>query len=345
MRLLMTADAVGGVWTYALELADSLAQHDVEVHVATMGPLPSPDQREAARRSAVAGLHESCYALEWEEEPWEDVRRAGEWLLELADELGVDLVHLNGYAHATLPWRVPVVVVSHSDVLSWRRAVHGTPPPEGLEHYRQRVEAGLRRADAVCAPTRSVLDDLAASYRFEKESFVVPNGRSPAGIRDVEKEPLVVGVGRFWDEAKNVAALQRIAPRLPWPVVLGGPHTPVGRLTAAQTAALLARASIFVSPARYEPFGLTPLEAAQAGCALVLGNIPSLREVWGDAASYVPPDDDEAILRTVSALCHDDESRRELAARGAKRAARYTPAAMAEGMRSVYGRVLAGVPA
>ncbi len=31
-------------------------------------------------------------------------------------------------------------------------------------------------------------------------------------------------------------------------------------------------------PARYEPFGLSVLEAALSGCALVLGDIPSLRE-------------------------------------------------------------------
>jgi glycogen synthase len=55
-----------------------------------------------------------------------------------------------------------------------------------------------------------------------------------------------------------------------------------------------ARASIYALPARYEPFGLSALEAALSGCALILGDIPSLREVWLEAAPYVSPDDESA---------------------------------------------------
>ena len=41
LRLLMTADAVGGVWTYALDLAGALAAHGVETTLAVLGPAPS----------------------------------------------------------------------------------------------------------------------------------------------------------------------------------------------------------------------------------------------------------------------------------------------------------------
>ncbi|MEB3829625.1 glycosyltransferase [Phormidium sp. CCY1219] len=51
-----------------------------------------------------------------------------------------------------------------------------------------------------------------------------------------------------------------------------------------------ARAAIYAFPARYEPFGLSVLEAALSGCALVLGDIPRLREMWGDAAVFANPD-------------------------------------------------------
>ena len=335
MRVLMTADAVGGVWTYALELADALAPAGVEVHLATMGQLPDAEQHEAAAASAAAGLHASHYTLEWEDDPWDDVARAGEWLLELADELEPELVHLNGYAHATLDWKAPVVVASHSDVVSWWRAVMRTPLPSWLETYRARVTDGLRAADAVCAPTYAVLDDLLQSYGVERPGFVVPNGRAAHTV-DAPKEPLVVGLGRCWDEAKNVAALERAAARVPWQVVVAGPGTSAGRISQADAAALLARASVFASPARYEPFGLTALEAAHAGCALVLGDLPSQREVWGDAAFFVPPDEDDAIVAALVLLSGDDVLRSELAARACQRAARYTPAAMADALLGVY---------
>ena len=260
---------------------------------------------------------------------------AGGWLLELARDLDPDLVHLNGYVHAALPWESPVVIAAHSDVISWWRAVERTPVPTYLERYRARVGNGLRHADAVCAPTHAVLDDLAQSYGFYGPGFVVPNGLA-ASTADVRKEPLVAGLGRFWDEAKNVAALERVAPRVPWPLALAGPGTTAGRLSRASVENLLARASIFASPARYEPFGLAALEAARAGCALVLGDLASQREVWGDAALYVPPDEDDAIAAALGLLCGDDELRSELAARARERAARYTPAEMANALLRVY---------
>ena len=336
----MTADTVGGVWTYALDLAAGLAPSGVDVHVATMGRRPDPDQRAAAAR-VFEGLHESSYSLEWENDPWEDVDRAGAWLLELADELRPDVVHLNGYVHAALPWPAPVVVAAHSDVLSWWRAVRRISPPESVARYRELVEVGLRHADAVCAPTQAVLDDLAASYDFTAPCVVVPNGRARSTASVVAKESVVVGLGRFWDEAKNVVALQRVASRSPWPVILAGPGTPLGRLSPQAAADILARASIFAAPARYEPFGLAALEAAQNGCALLLGDIPSLREVWREAAVYVPPDDDEALLAALRELCTNDGRRGELAANAKRRARKYTPAAMAATTRSLYALAIA----
>src|SRR4051794_29652330 len=113
MKILMTTDCVGGVWTYSLDLAKALQTHGVEVALATMGPGPSEEQRAEARRRPNLTLHESAFKLEWMEDPWEDVNRAGRWLLKLEDSLRPDLVHLNGYAHGALPFAAPIIVVAH----------------------------------------------------------------------------------------------------------------------------------------------------------------------------------------------------------------------------------------
>jgi glycosyltransferase involved in cell wall biosynthesis len=124
--------------------------------------------------------------------------------------------------------------------------------------------------------------------------------------------------------------------------VLAGEGTALGKLPPREVAELLARASVFAAPARYEPFGLSILEAALAGCALVLGDIPSLREVWGDAALFAAPDDPGPTLRLVA---RDDELRHELAARARRRAARYTPQRMADGCLEAYAHAREAVPA
>jgi len=103
----------------------------------------------------------------------------------------------------------------------------------------------------------------------------------------------------------------------------------------------MARASVFALPARYEPFGLAPLEAAHAGCALVLADIPSLREVWDDAAIYVDPDDDRALVAALRRLIERRELREERAAAAQCHAARYTPARMAAAYAAAYERLRA----
>jgi glycogen(starch) synthase len=341
----MTADTVGGVWTYALTLADALAPHGVEVTLVATGAPLSPAQRVELRASAVARAYAKPYALEWMADPWHDLRQSGDWLLRIADDVAPDLVHLNAYAHAVLPFGAPVVVAGHSCVLSWHEAVRGRPAGPEWERYRTAVAAGLDAADAVIAPTQAMLDALVRHYDPPGPLLVVPNGAA-AGGEAQPKEPLVAAAGRMWDEAKNLDALARVAPQLPWPVAVAGAGavrdgvTMLGRLGRAGVRDLLERASIFAAPARYEPFGLAPLEAALAGCALVLGDIPSLREVWGDAATFVAPDDDDALTGALEALIADARLRTAMAERAEARAQEYTPERMAAGTLAAYTQVL-----
>jgi glycogen(starch) synthase len=343
----MTADTVGGVWTYALELADALAPYGVEVQLATMGPHLSGAQRQEVADSAVTRLHESAYPLEWMPEPWAGVDEAGGWLLGLERQVRPDVVHLNGYVHAALPWQSPTVVVAHSDVLSWWRAVHGEPAPAQWRAYRHRVHGGLTAAGRVVAPTAAVAADLAREYGVD-DVTVVPNCRRLGLIPAAAKEPLILAAGRVWDEAKNLVALCRVASRVHAPIVVAGdtwnePMPDVrllGPLPFPELAGWMARAAVFAAPARYEPFGLGPLEAAQAGCALVLGDIPSLREVWGPAATYVRTDDGLASRLSLLTTDLGEAARRGHAA--AERAGRFRPARTAAGYLEVYAAVPAG---
>lgn len=354
-RILMTTDAVGGVWHYALELCRGLREHGVEVLLAAMGPRADADQRADAHALDNVTLHESDYRLEWMDAPWADVDRAAEWLCGLENEFAPDLIHLNGYAHGALAWRAPVVVVAHSCVLSWWRAVRGHEAPAEWQRYRTAVRAGLHAATTVIAPTRAMLASLVRNYGALPRSEVIPNGCSPTHFIAVEKEPFILSAGRLWDEAKNVGQLARVAPTLAWPVRVAGDLQPplgtpeiarpenvelLGRCTRTKLADLFARAAIYALPARYEPFGLSVLEAALSGCALVLGDCASLRENWEDAAIFVAPDDTAAWRATLSDLTRD-RVRRETLGRAARlRAATFTREAMVASYLVAYGRCL-----
>jgi glycosyltransferase involved in cell wall biosynthesis len=261
-----------------------------------------------------------------------DISRAGAWLCGLCADEGPDVVHLNGYALASLPLGAPILVAAHSCVLSWHEAVRGRRAGPEWTWYARVAAAGLRAADAVVAPTEAMLAQVERLYRIVGERAVIPNGRSATVFRPLPKERYVVGAGRVWDEAKNLAALQRVAPRLEWPVRIAG-----GDIAPAELAQLLRRAAVFAAPARYEPFGLAALEAGLAGCALVLGDIASLHEVWGGAALYVDPNDDEALAAALGRAMHAAEALGP-AARG--RALSYPPERMAAAYLEVYERLV-----
>jgi glycosyltransferase involved in cell wall biosynthesis len=142
--------------------------------------------------------------------------------------------------------------------------------------------------------------------------------------------------------SRTIICLEKIARRLPWPIYLAGDDkhfndstgllrqvNPLGPLTFKERRAWFACASIYALPARYEPFGLAALEAALAGCALVLSDIPSLREVWGDAALYAPPDDPLAWEVALVLLMADSTYRRRMAKRAYSRAQKFTSERMA----------------
>ncbi len=353
MRVLMTADAVGGVWQYALELIGALAAHDVHVDLAVMGPPPDDAQRDQARAHDNVSLYESDYRLEWMDDSEADLRAAGGWLLELERALRPDVVHLNGYAHAALRWTAPVIVVAHSCVLSWWQTTLNEPAPPRYDAYRTAVARGLAAAHTVVAPTAAMMRMLAEHYLPPHRTRVIPNGRTPAAAPVSAERSGVLAVGRVWDPAKNLAALARVAPRLTQDVRIAGRDTDphgrrialegvemLGQLAARELAAEYTRAAVFVAPARYEPFGLAALEAAGAGCALVLSDIPTYREVWGDAAVYVPADDDDAFAAAIQRLLGDASLRSTQAERARLRAQEYTPERMARAYHALYRATL-----
>jgi glycogen synthase len=353
-RILMTVDPIGGVWTYALELARALEAHGVEIALASMGAHLTPEQYQQVLARKNLRLFESGYRLEWMVDPWDDVDRAGDWLLKIAERFRPDLVHLNGYSHATVSWAAPVLVVAHSCVLSWWHAVKNEDAPAYYDEYRARVSAGLAAADLVIAPSAAMRDALALHYDRHDRCIVIGNGRDSRSFVFGEKASFVFSCGRIWDEAKNLRLLDQIAPHVSWPIAMAGDcrHPEgsavelqnvrcLGKVEPREVERQMSRAAIFVLPARYEPFGLSVLEAALSGCALVLGDIPSLRETWHGAAVFVPPDDPTALESALNSLIDDRPRRERLGQTARARALEFSPHRVATEYVAAY-RACAG---
>lgn len=351
MKILMTTDTVGGVWTYCLQLAEALQPYGINICLAAKGEV-TPDQSAAAQSVKNVSVLARDFKLEWMENPWDEVEAAGQWLQSVAETYQPDLIHLNDYCHAALRWRAPTLVVGHSCVFSWMVAVRGAEPGPEWARYRQEVRRGLQAADLVVAPTRQMLSALEYFYGAVPARQVVYNGREPGRFFTGTKQPFVFSAGRFWDEGKNIRTLAAVAPDLRWPVRVAGLRHPdgadgqvdnvewLGALSAQQMVSVYSEASIYALPALYEPFGLTALEAAMSGCALVLGDIPSLRELWGDAACYVTPRDAAGLSAAINRLIDDEDFRTRLADRALARGNKLTAERMAAAYVECYDRLL-----
>ena len=351
-KVLMTADTVGGVWTFAIELCAGLAKHGIEVTLLSMGRLPDEAQLSEAKALPNLRLVATGHRLEWMQDCENDVIDSGTALLHLARDVRPDVVHVNGYYHASLPFDAPVVLAAHSCVASWWQACRRDVIPLEWWRYVNWVSAGIRSAGLLTAPTQTFLSQFQAIHGRANAARAIWNGRDSPSFSTGAKRNMVLAAGRLWDEAKNIAVLCRVAGKLGVPVAVAGEEISpdgssaelenvlwLGRLSRCDMAAQMAQAAVFAAPSRYEPFGLSVLEAALSGCALVLGDIPTLRELWDGAANFVHPDDEDGWLSALHQLTENPDLAFEYGCRARMHAARYSADTMAAKYLDAYRAV------
>lgn len=296
----MTTDTVGGVWTFTKELAGELIRRGWSVLLVSFGRAPSEEQLFTIDQLHLRGGLQyvaSDAPLEWMPKNGDAYSVAEPLLLELCRTFAPDALLLSQYCFGALPTHLPKVVVAHSDVLGWADAVGKAPLAENawLRNYVELVQAGLHGANAVVAPTRAMLDSLPGHYQLRMKTTVISNGRSIRRSSFSAKRQLrAVSAGRMWDPAKGLRTLMEVSSSIP--ITVAGENetaadatktlTLTGLKTEDDLFQLFEESAIYICCSVYEPFGLAPVEAALCGCAILANDIPSLREVWGEAAWY-----------------------------------------------------------
>jgi glycosyltransferase involved in cell wall biosynthesis len=316
-----------------------------------MGAALSSGQLTQVRKLKKVMLDVSTYKLEWMPDPWKDLERAQRWLLQLNFTYSPDVIHLNSYAFDARLFNVPVVMVGHSCVLSWWQAVKNEPAPPEWQWYADLVKRGLHSADVVVAPSHAMMMYLVEYYGDFNRSQVIYNAGDETYFKPGRKEKIVFTMGRIWDEAKNIKLLMEIAGELDYPVYIAGGNKIgeaeqpsnvhfLGKLDKRDIARWLSTASVFVLPAFYEPFGLSVLEAAYSGCALILGKIDSLREIWKDSALYCNPGSKSELKEAIHQIMNDDVLRRDLSDAALSRSAEFRLTEMAGTYFSLYSSLI-----
>lgn len=363
MHILVTADTVGGVWTYTRELVTGLALRGIRITLVSFGGIPCDSQTAWLGKLPGVAYFPTGFRLEWMPDAAEDLSDSTCYLRDIIDERNPDLLHLSQYCYGSLDVGLPKIVVAHSDVMSWSEAVRGEQPKDKwAQWYRETVERGLVGASLLVAPSRWMLGCINRCYGEQPRSQVVYNGRTPALFNPyVSKHEYAASVGRLWDEGKQSELLMRMS-NPPLRILLAGATelhgeshgghvaegteaTPgiqlEGQLSEGEMREVLSRASIYIATSRYEPFGLAPLEAALSRCAILANDIPAFREVWGDAAFYFRAHDAESLREALGLLHGDRELRLRYASLAYERARqRYTADRMVEEYVQLYSNLL-----
>jgi glycogen(starch) synthase len=333
MHILVTADTLGGVWTYTRELVTGLARGGQQVTLVSFGDIPTAAQSRWMEGLPNFDYRPTAFKLEWMQDSEADLVASAQYLEAVIEECRPDVLHFSQFYYGALGCHQPRVVVAHSDVVSWWMAVHQKEPPESewSRWHRGIVAQGLRGATAVVAPSLWMLEQVNLHYGPPAFGSVIYNGRDPALFNPhMSKQENIVTVGRLWDSGKNAALLLRAD--MPAPVEIVGcdrhPEIPGSAFAAEEIssnvhlkpeqderglAQTLARAGIYAATSQYEPFGLAPVEAALSGCALVASDIPSFRELWGGAAVFFRNNDADSLRQAVESLVRDPALRRQQA--------------------------------
>jgi glycosyltransferase involved in cell wall biosynthesis len=288
------------------------------------------------------------------------------WERGLGPAVGGDVVH------APTPLapprrRTPLVVTVH-DAVPWTHPE--TLTPRGVRWHRSAIERAARTSDLLVVPTEAVAEELRAHVPLGDRVRVIGEGVSAdlrvpddADERAVQLRlpdrylltvatleprkglsvlleqlarpgapdlPLLVAGQAGWGDLNLPAEARRLG--------IGGRVRILGRVSDADLAVLMSRATALVMPSRAEGFGLPMLEAMSLGTAVVTSPAPALVEVAGGASLIASDDELPAALRSV---VEDEELRARLTAAGRARAADFTWDRAADALWTAYAEIAA----
>jgi glycosyltransferase involved in cell wall biosynthesis len=361
-------DAPGGIGRYTAELLRLLPARGVDVtpfvarHPRSEIDRALHDYGLSARAPVVLPLPPALLA-----DAWHVLGVAGP----VRRVAPVDLVHAPSPA-VPPTGRVPLVVTVHDaapivmpDAFTRR----------GVWFHRRGFAAAAKRARLVIAVSEFSADEIATYTAIPRERIrVVPNGvdlvrSTPEAVERVRERydlgavPYVFWVGTA-QPRKNVRVLLDAFTRLDpvevshrlvlagatgWKAEsedaeigrrLGDRVRLLGKVPDAELFALYAGADLFAFPSRHEGFGIPVLEAMAQGTAVLGADIPALREVAGDAARFVAPDDLDGWVDALRELLGDPTARAALVRLGEERASRFSWEQCADATVRVYAEAL-----
>lgn len=276
----------------------------------------------------------------------------------------VDLIHTSDWTEP--PSRIPKVTTVH-DLVPFKYPQTTTNNIRNA--HRKKLAWVVRESKKIIAVSESTKQDLVSILRVpEHKIVVVPEGveekmsPQPIDIQEIVKKRYKTGDDFIFalstleprkNQAGLIKAFEIVKERYPHlKLLIAGRLRSDGRIESDQNIilpgyiptpdmpALYSACSVFVHPAFYEGFGLSPLQAMACGAPVAVSNVSSLPEVVGDAGIYFDPNRPENI---ASGIIKAIQNRATLSQKGLKQAQLFSFRETAKKTHRVYKNVLAEI--
>ncbi|MFH1426658.1 MAG: glycosyltransferase family 1 protein [Candidatus Kerfeldbacteria bacterium] len=243
------------------------------------------------------------------------------------------------------------------------------------DYHRFAMDLAVKHATRIITVSEFSKREMIDIYKLPEELIAaIPNGfnalAAPADTEEILAElsiskPYIAFVGRL-EQKKNVPRLieafgvlkqsygyegklvlvgspgyqHELIQKLIRDNQLSGDIIETGWADSAQLAAIVANADVFVLPSLYEGFGIPVLEAMSADTVVACSDIPSLREVAGDAAFFFNSKSSNAIAAALNTVISDELLRDDLILRGRRRITHFSWALTAKSTWAELEKIL-----
>lgn len=284
----------------------------------------------------------------------------------------LDLLHV---PHFNVPflYRKKFVVTIH-DLIHHRFSQESTTTKNPVlfkikrAGYKLTITNAVKRSEKIIVPSNFVKNEIVETFNIKPEKIVVTYEAAEEEYKKPKKQSLgdyILYVGNAYphknlnvllDALKIINAnnhssminLTIVSPRSVFTERLEGEVNKrslknrvkiIGYQEPVQLAKVFVSARAYVFPSLSEGFGIPGLNAMAAGVPVIASNIPTLKEIYGDAAAYFNPQDPADIAQKIKSVTNSPKKIWELTEKGQKQAQKYSWLKMAEETLSVYKSV------
>lgn len=308
-KLLMATDVKSEVWNYSLTLSRELLKHiNAEILMISFGGMPTDSQKKELEDLNIE-FQFTDFSTDIEFNP--DISKIKTTFESSIKSFNPHVIHLN-HLYFDLIFNKPCVLACHK-IFNDSINRYNHLDKDSL-NFKQIMNKSLNNADIIVAPSRFFAENIIKTYNFTKGIKIIYNGVDYKPYSDMPESSTLVACGNLSDNNKSMNLLLSIAYKLPDNIkikIIGNLQSDrklpknvefLKNLSNLELQEVYKNSSIYIALSNFEANGLSSIQAAYSGCAILANDIPVCKELWGDCAYVFERDNAISLMRCINNL-------------------------------------------